>query len=85
MGIVRLIVYAALGWLLYRLVRGLLPGAGTPSPRRPPAPGGRIEGGELVQDPHCGVYVPRQGAVAGPDGTFFCSPECRDAHQARRG
>lgn len=84
MGIFRLLFYAALLWLLYRLIRGFLP---APRPRRPgpgpgPSsrpPGGRLDGGELVQDPVCGVYVPKTTALRNAAGEYFCSEACRDA------
>ncbi len=82
MGIIRLLLYAALFWLLYRLFKGLLPGARPQA--RGPGPGprpdaGRLDGGELVQDPVCGVYVPKATALRGPGGEYFCSESCRDA------
>jgi hypothetical protein len=80
MGLIRLLILAALAWLLVRLVKGLI------APTRPRAPrspreGGTLPGGELVQDPHCGVYIPRDTALKGPGGHRFCSPECRDAYR----
>ncbi len=83
MGIFRLLLYGALLWLLYRLIRGLLPGAASEGrdSRGTPA-GGRLEGGELVQDPVCGVYVPKSTALPGPGGEYFCSEACRDARRA---
>ena len=43
-------------------------------------------GGELVRDPNCGTYIPRQTAIAvgsGADTKYFCSEKCRDAFLAR--
>lgn len=84
MGLIRLLIYAALFWLLYRLVKSLKGGGprvrGPHGPQNPP--GGRLEGGELVQDPQCGVYIPKEGAVKGPGGHYFCSAACRDAYAA---
>jgi YHS domain-containing protein len=89
MGLIRLLLYGALIWLLYRLVKGLLPGGGAAGQRTRRAPPGgrpdRLDGGELVQDPVCGVYVPKATAVRGPDGHFFCSPACRDAYGQKPG
>lgn len=76
MGIVRLLFYAVLIWLLYKLVKGLK----TPRVGSGPSEATRLKGGDLVQDPHCGVYIPKETAVRGPGGQYFCSPECRDAH-----
>ncbi|GAB4275553.1 MAG: hypothetical protein Kow0092_31150 [Deferrisomatales bacterium] len=86
MGIFRILLYVILIWLLVKLVKSLK--------RRPPlerprpggrGSGGRLEGGELVQDPQCGVYIPKETAVRGPGGRLFCSPECRDAYRGKGG
>ena len=81
MGLIRLLIYAALIYLLVRLFKGL-----TSKPKlqgdRPP-PEGKLEGGELVQDPKCGVYIPKETALRGPGGDYFCSVECRDAYGQR--
>ena len=42
-------------------------------------------GGTLVQDPHCGTYLPQSRALAlgrGGETKYFCSPACRDAYLA---
>ena len=42
-------------------------------------------GGELVRDPQCGTYVPKDRAIvvgSGRNTQYFCSTECRD--KARR-
>ncbi len=78
---IRVLFYGLLFWLLYRLVKGL-------TPRRPergrPASGTAVRGGDLVQDPQCGVYIPVEDAVKGPGGTLFCSEACRDAYRHRK-
>jgi uncharacterized protein len=56
----------------------------------PQAPRQRVRrtehaGGTLVQDPHCGTYLPQSRALAlgsGGDTKYFCSPACRDAFLA---
>lgn len=83
MGIVRLLFYVAIGWVLYKLVKGLVTPRKGLGPQQTPSDRARLDGGELVQDPHCGVYIPRQGAVRGSDGECFCSEECREAHRKR--
>lgn len=43
-------------------------------------------GGTLVQDPHCGTYLPQDRAimvVSGDSATYFCSTKCRDEFAAR--
>ena len=44
-------------------------------------------GGTLVQDPHCGTYLPQSRALAlgmGGHTKYFCSPACRDAYLTGR-
>ena len=83
--IIRIIVLLILIRMVLRLLfpRGL-------QPRRPT--GGSLErsGGTLVRDPHCGTYVPPQGAPSigsGASAVYFCSAACRDAYaqSLRRG
>ena len=85
---IRLLLLAALFYLGYSLLRSflrVLPGhRGSP----PAAKGPRGE--EMVQDPHCGIYVDSKEAVRRkvPDGElFFCSKTCAEAYfeKARHG
>jgi YHS domain-containing protein len=44
--------------------------------------------GQMVQDPVCGVFVPRESAIEQTiDGTtsYFCSRECATAFEKRSG
>jgi uncharacterized protein len=69
--------------LLIRLVMrafGMTRGPAIPRPRRRDV---ERSGGTLVQDPHCGTYLPQSRALAvtaGGDTKYFCSPACRDAY-----
>ena len=49
-------------------------------------PGTRsIEGGEMVQDPACGIYIPRVKAIEGRvkgESHFFCSPQCLEKYRS---
>lgn len=82
--LIRFLLLLLVVWAVSKVLRSLSqpvtrgPAAG---PRRP---GGRVSGGELVQDPHCGVYVPRETALRGADGGYFCSETCRDAFAKKR-
>ena len=79
--IVRALLYGLLIWLIFRLIRSFkLP---QKVPRGPAGPDKAIQGGELFQDPQCKVYIPREGAIRGPGGTYFCSEACRDAYRGR--
>ena len=74
---IRWIILFIIGYLAYRIFRGLL------SPRKVPRrePPQEIQD-EMVQDPVCQVYLPKRQAISlsGPDGTrhYFCSTRCRD-------
>lgn len=55
---------------------------------KPPVPPAEktTRGEEMIQDPQCGTYVPRNDAVAALfKGTthYFCSTDCRDKYQLR--
>ena len=81
----RILVIAFLVFLLYRVVKAVS-GLGRPTQRRG-ANGEVID--EMVQDPQCGTYLPRQEAVrrriAGEDH-YFCSEKCaKEYEKARRG
>ncbi|MCC6140424.1 MAG: hypothetical protein IT389_07390 [Nitrospira sp.] len=43
------------------------------------SPGPSLDGDQMVQDPVCGVFVPRKNAIVkqgGEASTYFCSQEC---------
>lgn len=79
----RLLILAALGYILYRL---LTAGGRTPTKQQS---GQGLSGGHdvddvLVEDPVCHTYIPRQGAEAltvGQSTHYFCSTECRQKYQ----
>ena len=77
--------------LVLRFVYGLVQGltgsadAGAGAPR--PGARGRVVGA-LVRDPVCGMYIPRDAAIAGSVGgetRYYCSEACRtkDAQAGR--
>jgi YHS domain-containing protein len=44
-----------------------------------------VEGGEMIQDPMCGVYIPKVKAIEGRvkgEIRFFCSPQCLENYRA---
>jgi uncharacterized protein len=80
----RILIIFFLMYLLYRLVRGAM---GLKRPGPPPVRDGRGEViDEMVQDPNCGTYVPRNDAVRrrlhGQD-LYFCSETCAEEYTAR--
>ena len=73
---------------MLRFVLGLFQGLAEPAGAAAPAGAGRAAAGgrakiagELVRDPVCGTYVPRDAALAarvGGETRYFCSTACRD-------
>lgn len=82
--LLRLIIFAAVAFFAYLLLRRALPGlSGGAAPR----PEGGREVPQLVQDPNCGVYVDRAEAVRRdvPGGAlFFCSTRCAEEHLGKK-
>ena len=82
--ILNVIVLLLLLRLALRFVLGLVQGLYEPSR---PAGSGRSAGGpakiagELVKDPVCGTYIPRDSAIAvrvAGETRYYCSTTCRD-------
>ncbi len=82
---IRLLVLAALGYILYRLlIREAKTGS---SAGAPPDIHNRQADDVLVEDPVCHTYIPQQGAEAWKKaGTtyYFCSPECCKKFQSQQ-
>lgn len=72
----RLLIFAFLAYLLYRVIKGVLS-----SGQRPVSRDERVIIDEMVQDPVCKTYIPLRDAlrktIAGKE-YFFCSRECAD-------
>jgi len=82
--LVRLIVAAVVLRLVMRLFSGGRPRAQARTGRE------RVEraGGTLVQDSHCGTYIPMSKALVsgrGAEAKYFCSATCRDQYLAAHG
>jgi YHS domain-containing protein len=72
----RLIILALLGYLLYRLIRGVFKSGQKISRTEN---GGVID--EMVQDPVCKTYIPLRDAqrrIIDGREYFFCSKECAE-------
>jgi YHS domain-containing protein len=84
--VLNIIVLLLLLRLALRFVLGLIQGLATPSDtassRGSKGPGGATRiAGELVRDPVCSTYIPRDSAIAGRVGgetRYYCSTACRD-------
>jgi uncharacterized protein len=73
----------AIVFLVYWGVRFLRRLLQRPSPRDPEREARTPAGADLVQDPVCGMYVPRDTALiarARGETHYFCSERCRDVY-----
>lgn len=77
----KIIIYALIGYLFYRAIKALL------LPKIKPM--GRENGkviDEMIQDPFCGKYFPKRESIRrtikGKD-YFFCSNSCADQFEAK--
>jgi len=82
---VRLLLFAILGYVLWRLLwnvaKATLQGMGY---QRPGATGQSVG---LVRDPTCGTFVLPSSAVTSGSGSntrYFCSEKCRRDYEGRR-
>jgi len=79
--LVRLILWAIFGFLLYTIVQAAWRAFQAPRSAPPPE---KSRGGEAMErDPHCGMFVPRGDAVEATvrgKREWFCSTRCRDEY-----
>ncbi len=81
--LVRLLIWLIVGFLVYTVFQ-MIKQAMLKPPGAPPEKTSRGE--EMVQDPECGAYVPRNDAIktqAKDKTCYFCSTECRDKYLER--
>jgi uncharacterized protein len=75
--IIRLLIWLIIGFLIYTVFQAVKQALLKP-PTPPPEKSRRGE--DMVQDPCCGTYVPRNDAVTetiNGERHYFCSEECR--------
>jgi len=78
------LVIVAAAWWIGRSRRRVPPPSRPDAVRRDGADPRRAPGAaEMVACAHCGLHVPRQEALPGPDGVVFCSDAHRRAGAAR--
>jgi len=80
MGLIRLLLFVFLIYILYSLVKKVF-GAGSKISGRD-RPSGVIS--EMVQDPFCKTYIPRNEAykaIMGGEELLFCSRECAEKYK----
>ncbi len=81
--LVRPLIYLLVGFLIYtayQIIKQAVTRNSSPPPEK------TSSGEEMLLDPECGTYVPRNDAIkAQIKGTthYFCSAECRDNYQER--
>ena len=81
--LVRLLIWLIVGFLVYTVFQ-MIKQAMLKHPGTPPEKTGRGE--EMVRDPECGTYVPRNDAIPAQTKNktcYFCSTECRDKYLER--
>ena len=81
--LVRLLIWLIVGFLVYTVFQIIRQAVSKP-PLTPPEKTSRGE--EMVRDPECGTYVPRNDAVKSEvkgKSYYFCSKECRDKYLER--
>lgn len=80
MGLIRLLIFFFLIYILYSLVKRAL-GTGSRNSDRDTSSGVISE---MVQDPYCKTYIPRNEAyraVLGGEEILFCSRECAEKYK----
>ena len=81
---VRLILWAILGFLVYTVVKAFVQGLRASAPPRRD----EVRNGETMErDPVCGKFITRNDAVAATTGGrthWFCSTGCRDDYFKNR-
>jgi YHS domain-containing protein len=81
--LVKPLIYLLVGFLVYtayQMIKQALTKDSTPPPEK------TSRGEEMLLDPECGTYIPRNDAIkAQVKGAthYFCSDECRDKYQKR--
>jgi len=81
--LVRLFLWLIFGFLAYTAVQAVKQHLLKPPP---PPPEKTARGEEMIKDPECGTYVPKNDAIhARVKGRnhYFCSTTCRDKYQSR--
>ena len=77
MGLIRLLTFAVLIYVGYKILQGFLKS-------RPKAPEPQPKGEETFRDPVCGTYVAKDDAVIGrveEERIYFCSMECLEKYR----
>ena len=79
MGFLRTLAIVVLAYFGVALLRRLLGSKKAPLPD-PMKRARTVEGADMVKDPACGIYTPRDSAIAAKangEAIYFCSERCR--------
>ncbi|MDY0268532.1 YHS domain-containing protein [Trichloromonas sp.] len=82
---IKLLIFALLGFLAYTFYTLLRRSLGGGTPAIPPEK--TRQGEEMVRDPQCGTYLPKGDAleeIIDGERYYFCSARCRDAFKAKK-
>ena len=82
---IRLLIFAILGVVVYRVLKSVLGGSGTGRVDSSYGPPDQVDD-VMVKDPVCGTYFPKRDAVTvntSHDVLYFCSDKCRDRYLAQ--
>jgi len=71
MALIRLVLFASVGWILWHLVKKSHTDSQHPETEEVPPPSIK-QGGKMVQCDHCGLHFPEQEAVYLENATFCC-------------
>lgn len=78
------ILLAAAIYIAFKSLRGLFSSVKTQVGHKTKP----VEGGEMIQDPMCGIYIPKVEAIEGRvkgETHFFCSPQCLERYRVSVG
>lgn len=78
---IRLLMELAVFGIIIYAIKGFM--GGDEKPKVEERPARQQAAAPLVEDPSCGVYLPVEQAIPGPDGKFFCSAECLEAYKRK--
>jgi YHS domain-containing protein len=82
--ILRFLFTVVIIYILYRVIKGIVRPAKTKSETLLKTGSNAIQGGDLVQDPCCLIYIPEKDAYKGSikgETCYFCSKSCFEKYQ----
>ena len=80
--IIKLIIYFALGYLIYKFAKAVIFSKPPPARKVRQQSAGQIDD-IMVKDPHCETYFPKRDSIHlkyKDEDLYFCSTDCRDKY-----